>query len=71
MWRSEEIGLEQAVGLFRIGDILIVGVPEAADVVERVVADAVAAADDHFVQIRIFPHVVAHHEESGFYTVAV
>lgn len=85
--RSEQEGAEGLVGRFRVADgehevvgffrILQIAVggevfaAEAADVVEGVVADAVAALHNHAELLGMLADVVAHHEEGGFDAVLV
>ena len=87
MRRTEQEGVEGFVGRFGIADgehevvrlfrILQVAVggeisaAEAADVIEGVVADAVATFYNHAEFFRVFSDVVAHHEEGGFDVVLV
>ena len=63
--------MQQAVGLVGILQIFFARMAEAADVVERMVADAVPAFDDHTVDVGMLAHVVSHHEESGLDTESV
>ena len=69
--RAEEVGGEVAVGLVDIGDVSLGALLESLEVVEGVVAYAVAALHDHFVLIGMLAHIVAHHEEGGLDVILV
>ena len=87
VWRTEEEraeclvgrfgvadGKHEVVGFFRILQIAVgseVFAAEASDVVEGVVADAVAALHHHAEHLGMLADVVAHHEEGGFDVVLV
>ena len=69
--RTEKVGGEVAVGLVDIGDVSLGALLESLEVVEGVVAYAVAALHDHLVLIGMLAHIVAHHEEGGLDVVLV
>ena len=64
---TEQIGLQGLVGLVCIGQIVFAQILESADMVVSVVAYAVTAFHNHTEHIGVFAHIVAHHEEGGFY----
>ena len=71
MGRTEEVCLEIDVGLVHIAEVGGDAVAQAADVVERVVAEAVAARLHHFKFGGMLADVVADHEEGGLDAVVV
>ena len=71
MRRTEQVRFHQLVGLVCIGQIIYRQIFEAADVVERMVADAVSAFHYHTEHIRMLADVVAYHEKSSLDVVFV
>ena len=60
-----QIGMEIGIGLLYIIAIVADGVTDTTDVVVGMVANAMALADHSLVELRVFAHIVAHHEEGG------
>ena len=64
MWRSEEVGVEDVVGLLDVGKISPGTMAKARDVVEGVIAYLMASYSYFVEQMRVLDSIVAHHEES-------
>lgn len=62
---AEEVGLQQFVGLLGVFQVFFRRPAEAANVVEGVVADAVASVHDLLENLWVFAYVVANHKEGG------
>ena len=62
---TEEVCVEDFVGLLGIGQIVPRLPSEAADVIIRMVTDAVASATHLFEQVGILVGIVSHHEVGG------
>ena len=63
MWRTEQMGVYQLVGLEGVDDIGGCPVLETADVVHRVISHLMSSVDDLLEEFGVFPHIIAHHEE--------
>ena len=69
--RSEEVGVEDVVGLLDVGKVSPGTMAKARDVVEGVIA-YLMASHSHFVeQMRVLDGIVAHHEEGCLCSEAV
>ena len=65
MWRSHVVAMDIGIGLLDVVAVLVDGVGDTLDVVVRMVAHLMALGQDTFVELRVLPHIVAHHEEGG------
>ena len=65
VWRTYIVAVDVGVGLLHVVAVFLDGVGETDHVVVGVVAHLVAFIDDALVELRMFAHVVAHHEERG------
>lgn len=68
---TEEICVEIFVGFVYVAHVRAYAVAQSADVVERVVSEAVAACFDHLEDVGVFAYVVAHHEKRGLHAIVV
>lgn len=64
--RAEERGPDQLVGFTGVCQELFRGGEPALQMIERVIAHAVAAIEDILVEVGVLAHVVAHAEKGGF-----
>ena len=69
--RSEEVGVQILIRFVHVVEIGGDAVAKSADVVERVVAEAVSSGFDHLKDLGMLPNVVADHEEGGFDAIFV
>lgn len=69
MRRPEISGLYQLVGSVGILYVSSRKMLETSEVMERVVADLMAGSHYLIIQFRIFPYIVAHHEERGMRSI--
>lgn len=63
--------MDKFVSFVGIAQVAAAAHQKSTDVVEGVVAQTMPVGTDEFEQMRVFPHVVTHHEEGGFDTIAV
>ena len=71
MGRTHEVGLQVGIGFFYIVAVFVDGVTETADMVVRVIADAVSFINDTLVQLGVFPGIVANHEKGCLDAIAL
>ena len=62
--------MDKFVSFVGIAQVAAAAHQKSTDVVEGVVAQTMPVGTDEFEQMRVFPHVVTHHEEGGFDTRA-
>ena len=71
MRRAKEIGVEQLVSLVNIFHIGSGSSSKTTKMIESMVAYTMACGLHHLKLCRVFPHIVAHHEERSLYSVMV
>ena len=71
MRRPEEVGVQISVGTLHIVHIGRDTVEQTANMIVRVVAEAMAALAHHSELLGVLAHVVAHHEERSLDAVVV
>ena len=71
MWRTEEVGVEDVVGLLYVGQVTPRAVTEAGEVVEGMIAYLVSSSPYFVEQMGILHRIVTHHEECCLYLEAV
>ena len=69
--RTEEIGMDIAVGLIGIAEESLARHSDAAKMIECVIAQAMPTATYLFIQFGILPHIVTYHEECGLHAITV
>ena len=71
VWRTEQAGGEITVTFLYVINIIVVTHAHSANMIESVVAYVMSAFLYHFIDVRMFTHIVTHHKESGLYPVSV
>ena len=61
------MAVDIGIGLLDVIAVLLDGMSQSTDVIVRVVANLVTLTDDTVVELRVFTHIVAHHEEGGLH----
>ena len=71
VWGPEQIAVQKSIGAVYIFDVFSGAGVQSLQVVERMVAYAVSALDNHTIFFGEFVHIVPHHKKGGLDVILI